>query len=259
MRLDRFLSGQTAGSRRDAVQAIRHGAVAVNGIAVRDPAKHIDPETDAVTMQGKEIRYETQRYFLMHKPAGVITASRDSKQKTVLDLLKPEDHFPDIAPVGRLDMDTAGLLLLTDDGKLAHRLISPAHHIPKYYMVWLRDPFAEAVIPQFRAGIFLREGDSEEQCLPAECVKLDDRIALLELREGKYHQVKRMFAAAGNHVEHLLRVQFGGLFLPPDLPKNAYTQIFQKEINILCGDSSIFEIAPKCMYNYSSYWINETE
>ena len=259
MRLDRFLSEQTAGSRKDAVQAIRHGAVTVNGAAVRDPAVHIKPETDTVCLNGKQIGYQAQRYFLMHKPDGVITASRDKQQKTVLDLLKPEDRFAGLAPVGRLDIDTAGLLLLTDDGQLAHRLISPNRHIAKYYMVWLRDAFAPEIIPKFREGILLREGDREEACLPAECVQLDKKIALLELYEGKYHQVKRMFAAAGNHVEHLLRVQLGGLFLPPELPKSAYTQIFQKEVNILTGDSSIFEIAPKCIVNYSSYWINETE
>jgi 16S rRNA pseudouridine516 synthase len=259
MRLDRFLSEQTTGTRKDAVGAIRHGAVTVNGTPVRDPAKHIDPEKDAVCLKGEPVSYQTARYYLMHKPAGVITASRDKKQKTVLDLLKPEDRFPNIAPVGRLDLDTAGLLLLTDDGKLAHRLISPAHHIAKYYMVWLRDPFSEETIPKFREGIYLREGSSEEQCLPAECVRLDERIALLELYEGKYHQVKRMFAAMGNHVDHLLRIGLGGFLLPPDLAKSTYIQIFQKEINILTGDSSIFEFAPKCIDKYSSYWINETE
>jgi len=259
MRLDRFLSEQTAGSRKDAVQAIRHGAVTVNGMPVRDPAKHIEPETDTVCMQGNQISFQANRYYLMHKPAGVITASRDRKQKTVLDLLKPEDRFADIAPVGRLDLDTAGMLLLTDDGQLAHRLIAPKNHVAKYYMVWLRDAFSQDIIPKFREGIVLREGSSEEQCLPAECVQLDRYIALLRLHEGKYHQVKRMFAAVENHVEHLLRVQLGGLFLPPELAKSTYIQIFQKEINILTGDSSIFELAPKCMENYSSYWINETE
>lgn len=259
MRLDRFLSEQTAGSRKDAVQAIRHGAVTVNGVSVRDPAKHITPETDTVCMQGKQVAFQQNRYYLMHKPSGVITASRDPKQKTVLDLINPADRFANIAPVGRLDLDTAGLLLLTDDGQLAHRLISPKSHIAKYYMVWLRDSFAEEIIPKFREGILLREGSSEEACLPAECLRLEERTALLALHEGKYHQVKRMFAAVGNHVEHLLRVQLGGLFLPPDLPKSAYTQIFQKEVNILTDDSSIFEAAPKCIENYSSYWINETE
>lgn len=259
MRLDRFLSEQTTGTRKEAVNAVRHGAVTVNGAAVRDPAKHIDPEKDAVCLRGERICYQTARYYLMHKPAGVITASRDKKQKTVLDLLKPEDRFPDIAPVGRLDLDTAGLLLLTDDGKLAHKLISPAHHIAKYYMVWLRDAFSEEIIPKFREGILLREGSSEEQCLPAECVRLEERLALLELHEGKYHQVKRMFAAMGNHVDHLLRIGLGGLYLPPELAKNTYIQIFQKEINILTSDSSIFETAPKCIVDYSSYWINETE
>lgn len=259
MRLDRFLTAQSQLSRREAANAVRSGRVSKNGAVIRDPAVQIEPGSDQITLDGKALTYQQYHYILMHKPVGVITAARDPAQKTVLDLLKDEDRRKGLAPVGRLDLDTAGLLLLTDDGQLAHRLISPKHHIIKYYMVWLKDSFDPACIPQFAAGITLREGAGEEKCLPAECVQLSSHTALLAIKEGKYHQVRRMFAAQGNHVEKLLRVQLGGLTLPPDLPPGAYMHISDKEINIICGDSCIFEARAFCISNYSSYWINETE
>ena len=228
MRLDRFLSGQTAHSRRELGELIRRGAVIVNGTVIRKPDTPVQPDTDVVMLLGKPVSYSEFHWFLLHKPDGVITAARDPKQKTVLDLLDPADRLPKLAPVGRLDKDTSGMLLITDDGVTAHQMISPKHHVAKYYLARLRDPFQQEYVTAFRDGILLREGDREESCQPAACCAISTDLAVLELHEGKYHQVRRMFAAVGNHVENLLRVQIGMLRLPPDLPENRYLPIFNK-------------------------------
>lgn len=257
MRLDRFLSGQTALSRKELTALIRSGAVTVNGTVCRKPDSNVQPADDAVTLRGEPVSYSEFHWFLLHKPAGVITASRDPKQETVLDLLKPQDRLPKLFASGRLDIDTEGLLLITDDGVTSHKMLSPKHHVPKYYLVQLAEPFQLDYIAKFRSGILLREGDSEEQCLPAECVSIGERLAVLELHEGKYHQVKRMFAAVGNHVDHLLRAAVGGLKLPPNLPAGCYISILNKEINSVFQNMSISEIAAFCAENYSSYWIKD--
>ena len=255
MRLDRFLSGQTAHSRKDADAFIRSGAVTVNGAVIRKPDTNVDPDADTVTLRGAPVIYRKNNYFLLHKPEGVITASRDKKQKTVLDLLKPEDRLPGLFPAGRLDIDTSGLLLITDDGQLAHKMLSPKHHAPKYYLAQLRDRVPQSCIDAFRDGILLREGDSEEPCMPAACVEIAPRLAVIELHEGKYHQVRRMFAAAGNHVEKLLRVQIGMLQLPVNLPAGDYLRIFNKDADLVLKKSDISEVCAFCEQNYSSYWI----
>ena len=257
MRLDRFLSGQTALSRRELTGLIRSGAVTVNGAVIRKPETSVQPETDAVTLRGSPVLYSTSHWFLLHKPEGVITAARDPKQETVLDLLNPADRLPKLAPVGRLDKDTSGLLLITDDGVTAHRMISPKHHVAKYYLARLRDPFRQEYVTLFRSGILLREGGSGERCQPAECCAIGQKLAVLELHEGKYHQVRRMFAAAGNHVENLLRVQVGMLRLPPDLPEKCYLPIFNKEVESALKNSDISDVCAFCAENYSSYWIKE--
>ena len=257
MRLDRFLSGQTAFSRKELTALIRSGAVTVNGTVIRKPDASVQPETDAVTLRGSPVTYSTSHWFLLHKPEGVITAARDPKQKTVLDLLDPADRLPKLSPVGRLDKDTSGLLLITDDGVTAHRMISPKHHVAKYYLARLRDPFRQEYITMFRSGIWLREGESEEQCQPAECCAIGQNLAVLELHEGKYHQVRRMFAAAGNHVENLLRVQVGMLCLPPDLPEKRYLPIFNKDVESALKNSDISTVSAFCAAHYSSYWIKE--
>ena len=255
MRLDRFLSGQTAYSRRDLTAMIRSGTVTVNGSVIRKPDAAVQLETDTVTLKGVPVRYQAFHWFLMHKPAGVLTAARDPKQKTVLDLISPESRVPKLSPVGRLDLDTSGLLLITDDGKTAHQLISPKYHAPKYYLAKLRDPFRQEYKTLFRQGITLRERGGEIRCLPAECEAIAENLAVLELHEGKYHQVRRMFAAAGNHVEELLRVQVGRLRLPPELAPGASLPIFNKDVESALKSSDISENCAFCAEYYSSYWI----
>ena len=255
MRLDRFLSGQTAYSRKEVTAYIRSGSVTVNGVLVRKPDTAVNPETDAVALRGETVRYQTNRYFLMHKPEGVITATRDGRQETVLDLLDPKDRLSGIFPAGRLDVDTAGLLILTDDGDFAHRMLSPKSHAPKYYLVQLRDRVSQGCIDAFRSGISLREGDGAVRCMPAACAEIAPGLAVLELCEGKYHQVKRMFAAAGNHVEKLLRIQIGRLRLPPDLSAGGYLPILYKDIESALRKSDISDVCAFAAANYSSYWI----
>lgn len=257
MRLDRFLSGQTAFSRKELTAFIRSGAVTIDGAVIRKPDTQIDPEQAEVTLCGKQITYAAHHYYLLHKPAGVITASRDPKQKTVLDLLEPEDRIQGLFPSGRLDIDTEGLLLITNDGALSHQMLSPKHHVAKYYLARLAKPFQQEYTELFRGGILLREGDGEELCQPAECRPVSERLAVLELHEGKYHQVKRMFAAVGNHVENLLRVGIGTLRLPPDLAPGSYFRIFNKDVYSALKNSDISEVCAFCAEYYSSYWINE--
>ena len=258
MRLDRFLSGQTALSRREIGEAVRRARVTVNGTAVRSPDCKIDPDADRVTLDGKPVLYAAQHYFLLHKPAGVLTAARDRSQKTVMDLLRPEDRLPGLFPCGRLDKDTSGLLLITDDGALSHRLLSPKHHITKYYLAQLRDPYDTAYEALFRSGMALREGSGEEICLPAECQGIGPHLAVVALCEGKYHQVRRMFAAVGNYVEKLLRFQLGAMEMPANLAQGAYLTILPKDVELMLKTSSISLAASFCSKYYSSYWINES-
>ena len=256
MRLDRFLSEQTALSRKEAQAAIRKGSVTVDGVIAKKPDHAVFPEKQEIVLAGKPIQFAEHHYFLLHKPEGVITATEDASQKTVLDLLDAEDRLPKLAPCGRLDIDTTGLLLITDDGQLAHQMLSPKHHVMKYYLAKLSEPLADDVPKRFAEGIAIREGAGEAACLPAECEEIAPCLAVVGIREGRYHQVKRMFAAVGNHVEKLLRFQIGNVPLPPDLPQNSYFVISAKEANEMLTNPAFPSICAFCKTNYSSYWIN---
>ncbi len=213
-RLDKWLCAQTALSRRDAALSIRRGRVTVNGQAVRDPAVKVVPDTDAVTLDGKPVCYAKHLYIMMNKPVGVICATHDATDKTVIDLLDDDCRARELFPAGRLDKDTTGMVLITDDGDFAHRMLAPKKHVPKQYLVTLDAPADETVVKALASGMTLANGD---KCLPALCEPLDGNRAKVTLHEGKYHQVKRMFAAAGRHVEALHRLSMGGLPLDPTL------------------------------------------
>lgn len=258
MRLDRFLSTQTAYSRKEVQGAIRKGLVSVNGVCVHKPDFALQPEHDAVLFAGRPILYQAYHYFLLHKPEGVITATEDATQRTVLDLLRPEDRLPKLAPCGRLDLDTTGLLLITDDGHLAHQMLSPKHHVEKYYLAQLRDPLSPEAPVAFEQGIALRAGNHIEFCQPAHCMEIAPRQAVVALHEGKYHQVKRMFSSMGNHVEHLLRFRIGNLTLPPNLACGDYFVISNKDVAQMLINPTFLEVCAHCAANYSSYWINKT-
>lgn len=213
-RLDKFLSAQTTLSRRDATSCIRRGRVTVNGTVVRDAAMKVDPATATVTLDGQAVAYHRHIYIMLNKPAGILCISRDPRAQTVVDLLPAPWRSRGLFPAGRLDKDTTGMVLLTDDGDYAHRMLAPKKHVPKQYLVTLDAPVDDAVCAAFADGMTLANG---EVCRPADCVPLEGVRARVTLHEGKYHQIKRMFAACGRHVEALHRLSMGGLLLDPSL------------------------------------------
>jgi len=231
-RLDQALAARGFGSRKEIHALTRADQICVNGITAHNPSQKIDLEHDHVTVRGEEVRLQEHIYVMLHKPKGVISASRDPKAPTVLDLLPPALRRRDMFPVGRLDKDTTGLLLLTDDGALAHALLSPRRHVPKTYHATLRDPLSESDIAAFAAGMRLppAEGHPPEDCLPAELFLLEGNMARVVLREGKYHQIKRMFAARGNQVLALHREAMGELVLDEALRPGECRELAEEEI-----------------------------
>lgn len=213
MRLDRFVSQAAALSRSQARSAIRRGAVSVDGTQQRD-AGYILAEDMQVTLAGRPLALPKPHYLMLHKPCGLLSATRDAHQETVLSLLPPE-LASRVHLVGRLDKDTSGLLLLTDDGAWSHAITSPARHRAKVYTAELADPLTAAAMAQLRGGVQLR--NEARPTRPATIEPLGELRARITLTEGRYHQVRRMFAAVGNHVTALHREQIGGLVLDPRL------------------------------------------
>lgn len=213
MRLDKLMSDLGVASRKELKQIIKSGRVSVNGVPVRVPETKLDPEKDEVALDGRPLSYHRFRYFAMDKPAGILTACEDKKQKTVMDLLPEELQKLDLFPVGRLDKDTTGLLLLTNDGEYAHKVISPKYKIEKVYYAETDGRVTEEDAELFAAGVLLRDG---LRCLPA---KLDPVLpasrsaCFVTVMEGKYHQVKRMLASVGKPVVTLRRMSIGRLEL----------------------------------------------
>lgn len=225
-RLDKYLAAHTALSRRDAADAIRHGRVSLNGCAVRDGSRKLDPAADEVTLDGQAVTYRRHIYIMLNKPAGILCVSRDPHAQTVVDLLPAEWRHRELFPAGRLDKDTTGMVLLTDDGDFAHRMLAPKKHVPKRYLVTLDTPADDAVCRAFAAGITLADGDV---CQPALCEPREGTVAIVTLREGKYHQIKRMFAACSRHVEALHRMSMGGLALDESLAPGCSKMLTEKE------------------------------
>jgi 16S rRNA pseudouridine516 synthase len=211
MRLDKFLSNMGKGSRSELRNIMKRGIVTVNGKTVKDGSLKVDTTKDSVVFDGMTVTYVPFVYLMLNKPQGVISATEDAKLPVVIDLVPEAYRHYDVFPVGRLDIDTEGLLLLTNDGALAHRLLSPKHHVPKRYYAKLEAPVDETYAKAFEVGITLEDG---YVCMPA---RLEAEIAsnevFLTIYEGKFHQVKRMFEALGNKVLYLKRVQMGGLAL----------------------------------------------
>ncbi|MBR0373138.1 MAG: rRNA pseudouridine synthase [Mogibacterium sp.] len=237
MRLDKFLSEMGAGTRTELKKNIRAGRVTVDGAVVRDPGAKVE-ETSAVVYCGQPVAYEAFVYYMLNKPAGVISASDDPREATVVDLIA-EQKRKDLFPVGRLDRDTEGLLLITNDGALAHRLLSPKHHVDKVYYARVSGAVTETDVDAFRAGLLLSDGLA---CLPADLRVLStgmdaDGATVSEvevtIREGKFHQIKRMFEAVGREVLYLKRLAMGPLTLDPDLPSGAYRRLTRAEVDAL--------------------------
>ena len=212
-RIDKVLALHGFGSRKEVAALVKRGGVTVNGSPVKKADVKIDPERDEVLVMGEPVTLRRTLVLMMNKPAG-LSASRDSRAKTVVDLLPPELSRRGLFPAGRLDKDTEGLLILTDDGDLAHRMLSPKSHVYKLYEAELDKPVGEEDVRLFAQG--LRAGELE--CLPAQLFPGEDpRVARVRIREGKFHQVKRMFHAVGKEVIHLRRLSIGNLSLDPSL------------------------------------------
>lgn len=234
-RLDKLLSSTGRWSRREAKGLVREGRVLVDGVPARRAEDKADPERSAILVDGADIGYVRHTYIMLHKPAGVLSATEDSRQGTVLDLLPPELKRRGLFPVGRLDRDTEGLLLLTDDGPLAHALLSPKKHVDKLYRARLDRPLTEADRAAFAQGVTLEDG---YPCLPADLELLGDGTeVLITLREGKFHQIKRMTAARGSRVLYLKRLGMGPLTLDETLEPGQWRYLYRTEIEKLleCG------------------------
>lgn len=234
MRLDKFICDCTGLTRTQAGKSVRQGLVTINGDLVKQAARQVT-DTDTVMLDGSELKLIGLRYFMLHKPAGFLCANEDPDHQTVFSLLD-EPLVERLHTVGRLDLDTTGLLLLTDDGQWSHRLTSPKHHVPKTYRVWTADPIPTEAISQFAEGIMLR--GEKDPTKPAELTLVAENEALLTIHEGRYHQVKRMFAAIGNKVEQLHRERIGGLQLPDDLAAGEYRQLTADELAKLLATGS---------------------
>ena len=230
MRLDKFLSETTTESRSQVKKEIRQGMVTVNGIVEKLPEKQIEEKTDCVCLKGKELHYQPFVYFMLNKPAGVVSATEDTLSKTVVELLSREDYRKDIFPAGRLDKDTEGFLLLTNDGELAHRLLSAKKHVDKTYFVRLRDALSEEAGTKLETGVSIGE---KKDTRPAKVERVDTDTILLTIQEGKFHQVKRMLQAVDNQVLYLKRITFGGLSLDEGLSPGEYRALSDEEVKLL--------------------------
>lgn len=216
-RLDKLIASQGRFSRREVQELIKNGAVKVNGITVRDRGAKSDDEKDIICVNGEQLDFQRFVYIMLNKPKGVVSATNDKNEKTVIDLVPKKFKGRNLFPAGRLDITTTGFVLVTDDGDFAHRILSPKNHIEKTYEARLAESVTEGQLEAVRNGIGLKDGT---KCLPAKVTVLADGekpVVEIKICEGKYHQIKRMFAAAGNGVIELKRTQMGKLTLDPSL------------------------------------------
>ena len=246
MRLDKFLADMGCGTRKELRNLIRKGNASVDGAIVHDPGYHLTGNED-VRLNGETVRHEAFAYYMLNKPAGVISASSDPRARTVIDLIDEPNKRRDLFPVGRLDRDTEGLLLITNDGDLAHRLLAPGKHVPKVYEAEIGGIVTEEDVRRFREGLCV---DEDFTALPAELVILPGKTVLdnnkkspdgigseekdisrvrITIREGKYHQIKRMFLAVGKEVLYLKRISMGPLTLDPALPPGGCRRLTDNE------------------------------
>lgn len=236
MRLDKFLSDSGIGTRKQIKECIKNGMVKVDGVVAKRPEMSVNPEENEIIFDNENLTegYAKFRYYLLNKPQGVVSATTDKHDTTVIDLIDT-GYDKDLAPVGRLDKDTEGFLLITNDGKLSHMLLSPKKHVEKEYEVHTRDKITEDDIKRLEGGLDI--GD-EEPTMPAKAF-IEDRdgqeILHLILHEGRFHQVKRMLTAIGNEVVFLKRIRMGGLYLDKDLEPGDYRELTKEELELLSG------------------------
>jgi 16S rRNA pseudouridine516 synthase len=233
LRLDKFLANMGFGTRKEVKKLLKTGTVRVNDETVKDAKVHIEVERDTVSVNGEEIEYKEFIYLMMNKPQGVISATEDSKDETVVDLLQLEDARYEPFPVGRLDKDTEGFVLLTNNGKLAHELLSPKKHVPKTYYAQIQGIVTEEDVAKFKEGVTLDDGYKTK---PGHLVILKSAETSeieLTITEGKFHQVKRMFIAVDKKVTYLKRLSIGPLKLDPTLELGEYRELTDEEIELL--------------------------
>lgn len=235
MRLDRWLVTLGLGSRSEMQKLIRRGGVTVDGLPVREPDRQVDEGRAALTVNGQPVDGRLTRHVMLHKPAGLLTAARDKKQPTVMSLLPESYAAIGCMPVGRLDKDTTGLLLLTTDGELNHRLLSPGRHVDKTYLAQVDAPLDGSHIAAFAAGLHLSDFDAQ----PALLEIIAPQTGRVTVHEGKFHQVKRMFSAVGREVTALHRETFGSLVLDPSLPEGAWRELTDQELSALYADAQM--------------------
>ena len=232
IRLDKYLADMSIGTRQEVKKYIRQGRVKINEDIIKKPEYKIREDEDKITFDGAPVAYETFEYYMQNKPAGVISATEDKRDKTVLDLIK-EKKRKDLFPVGRLDKDTEGLLLITNDGALAHRLLSPKKHVDKCYYAEISGGVTEDDVRVFKERINIGTQEEPEWTMPAELKILEkgtvSRIRLT-IREGKFHQVKRMFLAVGKEVVYLKRERMGALVLDEELAPGEYRKLTDSEL-----------------------------
>ncbi|MFU0826561.1 MAG: Pseudouridine synthase [Lachnoclostridium sp.] len=234
VRLDKYLSEMGIGTRSEVKEYIKKGRVIVDGKIVRQPDFKLDSFESKVYFDNREVEYEAFQYFMINKPAGVVSATTDNHCRTVIDLINTKKK-KNLFPVGRLDKDTEGLLLITDDGELAHRLLSPRKHVPKTYYARIQGKVTGEDIAAFKKGMKLEE---DFITLPAQLVILqngEESEVLVTIYEGKFHQIKRMFKAVGKEVLYLKRLSMGNLKLDETLATGEYRKLTQEELNILKG------------------------
>jgi 16S rRNA pseudouridine516 synthase len=233
MRLDKWLANMGLGSRKEVKKLLKTGMVNVDGKVEKDGKAQVDPSTHTVTVNGMGVEFKTHIYLMMNKPPGVISATEDVQEETVIDLLEAEDLIFEPFPVGRLDKDTEGLLILTNDGQLSHQLLSPKKHIPKTYYAKIAGRVTEDDIDAFRKGVILDDGyETKPAELTILCSGEQSEIELV-ITEGKFHQVKRMFRAVGKQVTYLKRIKMGDLSLDETLELGEYRELTDDEVDIL--------------------------
>lgn len=231
MRLDKFLSVSATATRKETARAVRGGQITVNGIVARRADMAVDPEKDTVCFCGNAVFYKPFRYVLLNKPDGYVSATEDGRDPTVLELLPSLYTDLGLFPCGRLDKHTLGLMLLTNNGELSHRLLSPRRHVAKRYAFRVKFPLSELDCDRFREGVVLEDGYETK---PAEIELAEDqRSGVVTLVEGKYHQIKRMMESLHNQITYLERISFGPLTLPDDLPRGAWRELSEEEERML--------------------------
>ena len=239
MRIDKYLANMNVGSRKEVHVLIKKGIVTVNNQLVKTPKEQVK-ESDQVLVDGQKVNYQRYHYFLMNKPKGVLSATEDRSQKTVISLLKSKDQYQGITPVGRLDKDTTGLLLLTNDGQLNHELLAPNKHVTKTYRAQIAGVADEKTAKIFASGMTLGDGTKLK---PAKLTilkqdqKHDSSEIEIEISEGKYHQIKRMFGAVGMKVVELERISMGKLKLPAGLKRGKYVELSVDEVKRIISNT----------------------